>query len=523
MRTEWHGFRIAFCMMKTNPTTMKPAELRPEPVGDPADLAAAANDATPSTPIPPAGNWVLTFIRGQAARWLGVLAITELALLAASLWAAMHLRFWGDAAALAEFSERLGLKLALFAGVIVIAMAALGMYQPRMREGWFGMFARQAVGFALGGVGLVIAFYAIPGFYVGRGVMATALMIGFISVSAFRSIFMRVVDTEMLKRRVLVLGAGRRAALIGQRMRRRVDRRGFHLVGFRPLANEHHVVPAESIVSPKESLVSHVQRLHIAEIVVGPDDRRGQLPMEELLECKQRGVLVTDLATFFERELGSINLSLADPSWLVFSKGFDASQLRWLSKRFFDLVVAALVLLLAWPFMLMTALAIRIESGLRAPVLYRQERVGLNGRTFLLNKFRSMGIDAEKDGVARWATKDDDRVTRVGRFIRKVRLDELPQLWNVLVGDMSFVGPRPERPTFVDQLTQKIRYYPLRHCVKPGLAGWAQLNYAYGASEDDAAEKLTYDLFYVKNHDFFLDLLILVQTVEIVLFGRGAR
>ncbi len=510
-------------MMKIDSTTMNPAKLRPEAVTSADARPSAANDGTPIPALAPPSHWALTFIRGQTARWLGMLAITELALLAGSLWAAIHIRFWGDAAALAEFSERLGLKLGLFASVIVIAMAALGMYQPRMREGWFGMFARQAVGFALGGAGLILAFYAIPGFYVGRGVMASGLLIGFVAVSVFRSIFMRMIDTELLKRRVLVLGAGRRAALVIQRMRRRVDRRGFHLVGFRPLANEHHVVPAECIVSPRESLAAHAQRLQIAEIVVGPDDRRGQLPMEELLECKQRGVAITDLATFFERELGTINLSLADPSWLVFSQGFDASQMRRFSKRLFDLLAALIVLLLSWPLMLATALAIRIESGAREPVLYRQERTGLNGRTFLLNKFRSMGTDAEKDGVARWATENDDRVTRVGRFIRKTRLDELPQLWNVLVGDMSFVGPRPERPTFVDQLSRKIRYYPLRHCVKPGLAGWAQLNYAYGASEDDAAEKLTYDLFYVKNHDFFLDLLILVQTVEIVLFGRGAR
>ena len=473
--------------------------------------------------LTPSRYWALTFIRSQAGRWLSLLAVTELALLAGSLWLAMHIRFWNDAAALSEFSERLGLRLALFASVIVVAMAALGMYQPRMREGWSGMFARQVVGFALGGAGIILAFYAIPGVFVGRGVLAGALVIGFLFVSLFRWMFMRVIDKELLKRRVLVLGAGRRAALIVQRMRRRVDRRGFHLVGFRPLANEHHVVPAENIVSPHEPLVEHVQRLQIAEIVVGPDDRRGQLPMEDLLECKHRGVAITDLATFFERELGTINLSLADPSWLIFSQGFNASQLRRFGKRLFDLVAATIVSLLAWPLMLATALAIRIESGAHGPVLYRQERVGLDGRTFLLNKFRSMGVDAEKDGVARWATANDARVTRVGRFIRKTRLDELPQLWNVLVGDMSFVGPRPERPSFVDQLSRKIRYYPLRHCMKPGLAGWAQLNYAYGASEEDAAEKLTYDLYYVKNHDFFLDLLILVQTVEVVLFGRGAR
>jgi len=192
-------------------------------------------------------------------------------------------------------------------------------------------------------------------------------------------------------------------------------------------------------------------------------------------------------------------------------------------KRTFDVVVAALVLLLAWPLMLGTALAIRLESGAGAPILYRQERVGEYGRPFPVIKFRSMRTDAEMDGVARWATQDDDRVTRVGRFIRKVRLDELPQLWNVLRGDMSIIGPRPERPQFVDEFNNCIRYYRLRHCVKPGLTGWAQLRYPYGSSLQDAEQKLNFDLFYVKNHNLVFDLSILLQTVEVVLFGRGAR
>jgi len=192
-------------------------------------------------------------------------------------------------------------------------------------------------------------------------------------------------------------------------------------------------------------------------------------------------------------------------------------------KRAFDVAVAALVLLVAWPFMLLTALAIRLESGRGAPILYRQERVGENGEPFSMIKFRSMGTDAERDGVARWASKNDRRVTRVGHFIRNARLDELPQLWNVLCGDMSIIGPRPERPQFVDDFNTRIRYYRLRHCVKPGLTGWAQLHYPYGSSLEDAEQKLNFDLFYVKNHNLVFDLSILVQTVEVVLFGRGAR
>jgi len=466
---------------------------------------------------------MIRFLREQGARWLVLLAICEFLLLAAAMFAAMHVRYWGAPEEFALHSAYLIPRALLFAGVLVGALAALGLYQPRMRESWFGLLARQAVGFFLGWIAMAILYYVIPQLYVGRGVLGIALLIGFPLLLGFRAFFMRLIDVDALKRRVLVLGSGQRAAMVDQRMRRRVDRRGFNVVGFLALPGETAAVPPAKILSADESLPARVRRLQINEIVVGPDDRRGQLPMQELLECKQMGVTVTDLITFFERELGKVKLGLIDPSWLVFSDGFDASPLRRLSKRAFDIVAAALVLLLSWPLMLGALVAIRIESGRGAPILYRQERVGEHGRTFALIKFRSMRTDAEKDGVARWASAGDDRVTRVGRFIRKVRIDELPQLWNVLRGDMSLIGPRPERPQFVAELATRIRYYDLRHCVKPGLAGWAQLNYPYGATEEDAAEKLKYDIFYVKNHNLMLDLLILIQTLEVVIFRRGAR
>ncbi|HNR91628.1 MAG TPA: TIGR03013 family PEP-CTERM/XrtA system glycosyltransferase [Dokdonella sp.] len=466
---------------------------------------------------------MLRLVREQGARWLALLAIGECLVLAAAMVAAMHVRYAHNAAELALHSAYLYPRALLFGFVLVTAFAALGLYQPRLRDGWFGVFARVGIGFVLGGTASVILYYLVPQAYVGRGVLGIALVIGFPLVLALRAAFMRLVNVEALKRRVLVLGSGERAAMINSRMRRRVDRRGFSLVGFVRAAEEVSAVAAEQTFDDDESLVDRVSRLQVNEIVIALDDRRGQLPMGELLECKQRGVAVTDLITFFERELGKVKLSLIDPSWMVFSDGFDASPLRRFSKRAFDIVASALVLVLTWPLMLGAAIAIRLESGRAAPILYRQERVGENGRTFSLIKFRSMRTDAEKDGVARWAGKDDDRVTRTGRFIRKVRIDELPQLWNILRGDMSLIGPRPERPQFVAELAKKIRYYELRHCVKPGLAGWAQLNYPYGATVEDAAEKLKYDLFYVKNHDFLLDLLILIQTVEVVLFRRGAR
>jgi sugar transferase (PEP-CTERM system associated) len=320
-----------------------------------------------------------------------------------------------------------------------------------------------------------------------------------------------------------MLGAGDRVAAVVRKMRRRTDQRGFKIVGYVPVGNDPVSVPDSSLQFPDRPLCQWLVRLGVDEIVVGPDDRRGTLPVEALLECKQRGMAVTELADFVEREAGTIKMDLTNPSWLVFSNGFNTSPVRRTVKRAFDVTMALLVLALSWPLMVVTALAIRLESGQGAPILYRQERIGENGRTFSVVKYRSMRTDAECDGVARWATMNDDRVTRVGRFIRKARLDELPQLWNVLRGDMSIIGPRPERPQFVDDFNNRIRYYPLRHCVKPGLTGWAQLRYPYGSSLEDAEEKLKFDLFYVKNHNFVFDLAILVQTVEVVLFGRGAR
>ena len=466
---------------------------------------------------------MLRMLRRQSTRWLLLLALLEVGLLILSVKLASQVRYFGDAPALAGFSEHIWPRALLFALMIAMGMAALGLYQAHMRETWFGLVARQAVGFVLGVVALIVIYYVFPQAYIGRSVFGLAMAFGFVLVVAFRVVFMRLIDVESLKRRVLILGAGESAALIPRWMRRRADRRGFTIVGFVRMGAEAIAVPEDLLLVLDGSLLVWARRLQINEIVVGPDDRRAGLPMEELLDCKQAGIAVTDLATFFERESGKVKLSLIEPSWLVFSDGFDSSPLRLVVKRVFDVSTALIVLALTWPFMLIVALAIRIESGSGQPILYRQERVGEHGRVFALTKFRSMRTDAELDGVARWATRNDDRVTRVGRIIRKSRLDELPQLGNVLRGEMSLVGPRPERPQFVAELAGKIRYYNLRHCVKPGLAGWAQLRYPYGASEEDATEKLKYDLFYVKNNNLLFDLLILIQTVEIVLFGRGAR
>jgi sugar transferase (PEP-CTERM system associated) len=465
---------------------------------------------------------MLRFLRQQATRWLLFMGVVEFVLLELALNIALRVRYFGDPGAYQDFSHGMLLRGALFACAMVLGMLALGMYQAQMRESTFGALMRQTIAFAMAALFLVIVYYVLPLAYIGRGVFMLALLIGFILVRAFRFVFMGLMDTSFLKRRVLVYGAGHRAGFIAHWLRRNSDRRSFAIVGYVPVEGEGFAVPVEQHLKIDGPLCAWAHRMHIDEIVVGPDDRRGNLPMDQLLECKHHGIDVVHLVRFLERESGKVELT-AYPSWLVFSDGFDASLLRRSSKRAFDVFSAAIVLALTWPFMLLVALAIRMESGAGQPILYRQERVGERGRVFSLTKFRSMRTDAELDGVARWASKNDDRVTRVGQFIRKVRLDELPQLWNVLKGDMSIIGPRPERPQFVEQLSRKVSYYTLRHCVKPGLAGWAQLRYPYGASEEDAAEKLTFDLFYVKNHNFRFDLMIFIQTVEVVLFARGAR
>ncbi len=260
----------------------------------------------------------------------------------------------------------------------------------------------------------------------------------------------------------------------------------------------------------------------VDEVVMAMDDRRRAFPILDLLECRLAGTDVTELLTFLERETGRVRIDVLNPSWLIFGEGFRRDTARRITARAVDLLASALILLVTLPIMLLTALVIKIEEGLRAPVFYAQPRVGLGGRVFNVLKFRSMRTDAEKNG-AQWASKGDTRVTRVGAFIRKCRIDELPQILCVFRGHMSFVGPRPERPQFVAELSEKIPYYVQRHCVKPGITGWAQLCYPYGSSEQDALEKLQYDLYYIKNNTLLFDLAILLQTVEVVFMGQGAR
>lgn len=327
--------------------------------------------------------------------------------------------------------------------------------------------------------------------------------------------------------RILVLGAGARASTIETGMRRNVDRMGFELVGFVPIPGDDREggVRREKIIHVKvdDSFRQFLTDNDIEEVIVACDQRRGTLPVSVLFDCRLRGIEVTDLLDFMERERGQIVVDLVYPSWVIYSNGFHSQNyLRESIDYLLNVTLATFVMFFAWPLMLITSVVIYIDDGFRtgASVLYRQERVGQDGKLFNILKFRSMRPDAEKDG-AKWATKNDNRVTTIGSFIRKYRIDELPQLFNVLKGEMSFIGPRPERPEFVQQLVKEVPYYNQRHNVKPGLAGWAQLNYPYGASVKDSLEKLKFDLYYVKHQSMLLDILILIRTVEVVLFGKG--
>jgi sugar transferase (PEP-CTERM system associated) len=422
----------------------------------------------------------------------------------------------------AESSPTVWLQSVVLAGCVMIAAIAMGLFSRRLRDRTAGIVLRIGVSVIAGAVLGGLLLYASPDHRPTFVEVFAFLAIGLISLTLVRVGARLFIDEDILKRRVLVYGAGNNAARILQ-LRRRNDQRGFKVIGFVPALIEERIVPADRLLSSNKPVSALANELEIDEIVVAMDDRRQQFPLKDLLECRLEGIEVIELASFLERETGKVYLDILIPSWMIFGSGFRRDFIRRYSERGFDLFASLVLLLATLPVMLLTVLAIKLEEGWRAPVLYGQPRVGYRGRIFRVLKFRSMRVDAEKDGQARWASANDDRVTRVGRFIRKVRIDELPQLFNVLGGRMSFVGPRPERPEFVDQLGETIPYYDVRHAVKPGITGWAQLCYPYGASEQDASEKLQYDLYYVKNHSLVFDILILLQTVEVILLGKGAR
>jgi len=404
-----------------------------------------------------------------------------------------------------------------------VAMISMGLYQRDAQDQEAAFVVRIGLAFVLGLTLIAVAVFALPSLIMGRGVLGLGLVFSFVGISVVRELFARLVNVESRRRRVLVLGAGFTAHRIAELVARGGNL-GFLVVGYVPLPRSHAMVEAARLLRPDRPLVELAIEYAVDDVVVAADDRRGKLPVDDLVDCKLSGFEVLDLLSFFEKELQLIKIDLLHPSWIFFSpRGFRVGTAARLSKRLFDLTAAAVLLIMTSPLMLLIAAASLIESRGRDPILYHQVRVGQHGNLFHVHKFRSMRVDAEADGVARWAARNDSRVTPLGYFMRQTRLDELPQIFNVLKGQMSLVGPRPERPEFVQRLSASIPYYAERHRVKPGVTGWAQLLYCYGSDDEDAERKLEYDLYYVKHAGVMLDLVILLQTVEVVVFGKGAR
>ncbi|AXT39637.1 TIGR03013 family PEP-CTERM/XrtA system glycosyltransferase [Alteromonas sp. BL110] len=424
--------------------------------------------------------------------------------------------------------EKLLVNTGLLTVSILLCSLSVGLYEAKLRETFRGIIRRIFVSVGLSYFLVeVVSRVLFDHLLMDSYFLPASVCAIIITLVVFRYFTNRLGLLGLGKVRIIVLGAGERASIIEKRMRRDVDRIGFELVGFIPIPgdNREDGIHKEKIIHVKvdENFQQFIVDNDIEEIVIACDQRRGTLPVEVLFDCRLRGIEVTELLDFMERETGQIVVNLMYPSWVIYSNGFKSQNyLRDALDYTVNAILAFIILFFVWPIMLATAIIIYLDDGRRTgvSVLYKQERVGLNGQLFKILKFRSMRPDAEKDG-AKWASKNDDRVTRIGHFIRKYRVDELPQLLNVFKGEMSFIGPRPERPQFVEQLVREVPYYNQRHNVKPGLTGWAQLNYPYGASVEDSMEKLKFDLYYVKHQSLLLDILILIRTVEVVLFGKG--
>jgi sugar transferase (PEP-CTERM system associated) len=453
---------------------------------------------------------------------MAMLAILEVAAVFGGLIGARFLRFHWNPDAIDYDLGSIWARGLLLTGATFACTMAFGLYSERQRARTVGILVRVVAAVGAGVAITAVGFYLIPHLWIGRSVLLIAGLLVIALMLILRLGFSRLVDHTTFKRRVLVYGTGQRAKPIAG-LRRSSDLRGFVLVGFVRPPGEELALPAERLVCADGMLLDLCERHEVDEVVVAMDERRQGFPIRELLDCRLAGIDVTDLSTFLERETGRVRIDVLNPSWLIFGEGFKRGSIRLQSARVLDLLAASTLFFLTCPLMLVTALAIMLEDGWRSPLFYQQERVGFGGRIFRLLKFRSMRVDAEAAGQALWAQKNDSRVTRVGAVIRKMRIDELPQILNVLKGEMGLVGPRPERPQFVKQLTEKIPYYIERHSVKPGITGWAQLCYPYGSTEQDALEKLQYDLYYIKNSNLLFDIFILVQTAEVVLMGKGAR
>ena len=418
-----------------------------------------------------------------------------------------------------HFSTRL-VQLFSFASLIEMAMIAVGVYGPDALRSMRYAAARLLVAVSLGIIALSAFYFLVPDKSLWRSNLFYAMFIAIGLLFANRLLLGSLLGAAAFRRRVLVLGAGNRA----ERLRKLGERpeAGFALVGFVSMSDSQPVVEEAIPRSVLKNLTRHVENLGVSEVVLALEERRNALPLKDLLRIKTAGVHVNDYSSFLERETGRVDLDTLNPSWLIFSDGFSSGRMvSSAAKRVFDIAASLVLLLFTVPVIVLFAGLVKLDS--KGPAFFRQTRVGLYGQNFELLKLRSMRTDAEADGKAQFAQTNDPRVTRIGRFIRLVRIDELPQAWSVLKGEMSFVGPRPERPEFVADLEDKLSYYAERHMVKPGITGWAQVNYPYGANLEDSRHKLEYDLYYAKNYTPFLDLLIILQTLRVVLWHEGAR
>jgi sugar transferase, PEP-CTERM system associated/exopolysaccharide biosynthesis polyprenyl glycosylphosphotransferase len=403
--------------------------------------------------------------------------------------------------------------------VFQLSLYFFDLYDLRQPGTTTGTFIRMMQAFGAGCIMLSILYLIFPFIIISTSIFWACYLIICVSLLAWRSLYYLVLEKKWFTKDIILVGTGETAAWIVTEINLNQES-GFTIravIGPTPAAFDHSGIPIMQNLADfdDEQRVADIER-----IVVALDDRRGSMPISDLLRFKVQGKIIEDGITFYEAITGKILAEKVNPAWLIFSEGFAYSRISYLIKRFLDFFLAAFGLTVSLPVSLVTALLIKLESP--GPVLYRQERVGERGKVFSIIKFRSMRQDAEKNGAV-WASQNDSRVTRIGSFIRKVRIDEIPQMWNVIRGEMSFVGPRPERPVFVEQLTQKLPYYSLRHSVKPGITGWAQVCYPYGASEEDALRKLEYDLYYIKHQSIFIDLLVISRTVKTVLFRKGSR
>nr|CRH08069.1 Putative glycosyltransferase. Bacterial sugar transferase [Candidatus Magnetococcus massalia] len=465
---------------------------------------------------------MIRIFRHYISRWSLLLVLMETTIYLLSVYAGVALRFYSEAEPDDIHAEFLFWRALFFALVMLISMTATGRYQRMMGDGLAGELLSVGLSFIIGLVATSMLFYAFPDLFIGRGAFAFAWIVALIGVLLLRWIFYRfIVDTKSLQRRILICGTGYKARIVERMIDQ--DPRDMVIIGYWPVAGTPEMVEELRIIRSEQPLLQWCRNHQVSEVVLASDSPIEMPLMHDLVDCKAKRILVLDLPQFFEREERVIMMDALGPDWWVaYADGVNRHPFQELMKKSFDITLSLLLLFTLWPIMLMAALAVWAESGFRGPIFYRQTRVGFAGKPFHVWKFRSMRQDAERDGP-QWAQQNDSRITKVGRVIRNTRIDELPQFYNVLHGEMSLVGPRPERPEFTELLQAKIPYYSERLRVKPGITGWAQIKYGYGASIKDAEEKLKYDLYYVKNHSLFFDLLVLIHSVEVVLFGKGVE